>query len=59
MFKTDKPFDKRKEDSDRIRSKYPERIPGIFIITVDFPTNPCFIVIVVICEKLENSTIQV
>jgi len=29
QFKQDHPFDKRKEESDRIRKKYPDRIPVI------------------------------
>ncbi|KAF1775448.1 Ubiquitin-related domain [Phytophthora cactorum] len=49
-FKKEHPFEKRQAEAQRIRSKYPDRIPLTGLLT-------CVAVIQVICEKADRSDI--
>jgi hypothetical protein len=62
-FKQEHSFEERKAESDRVRTKYPDRIPGKKNSPIKFYESPTSLSIsllcVVICEKLDKSKLEV
>lgn len=65
-FKAEHTFEERKLESDRVRSKYPDRIPGKLKIVRGLLGMPLcqilyslFYSLTVICEKLDKSKMEV
>lgn len=62
-FKSEHTFEQRKAESERVRAKYPDRIPGeqlsILYLFYHRCNDPFFIISAVICEKIEKSKIEV
>ncbi len=59
-FKQEHTFEQRKAESERVRGKYPDRIPGLFLFCF---VKSYYLVLLknltVICEKIDKSKIEV
>jgi len=56
-FKSEHTFDQRRAESERVRNKYPDRVPGM----CSSPSFLLFLInmLIVICEKLDKSKMEV
>lgn len=58
-FKSEHTFEQRKAESERVRGKYPDRIPGLFLLLMNELRLMDIISLLVICEKIDKSKIEV